>query len=219
MKKVKGIIFDMDGLIFDTETVYYQASQTTADKLGFPYSKAEYLKYLGISDEELWAAYHEVYAEFGSEKVQQFIDEAFAESNRMIANGEVAVKPGLFDLLTYLNEAQIPKIIASSNQRQVIDAILAVSDLQAEFPEIVSFENVKRAKPNPEIFELAAKRLGLAKDEILVLEDSPNGVLAAEAAGIPVIMIPDLIAPSAELREKTVAVLPSLSEVVTFLEK
>lgn len=218
MKKVNGVIFDMDGLIFDTEKLYYEGTKTVAERMDIPYEKETYLRFVGVADEVVWGHYHELYADFGKETVEQFIKGAYAEALQMIHDGRAELKPGVEDLLEYLNTRQIPKVLASSNNRKTIDLLLEKSGLKREFAEIISREDVHRAKPDPEIFELAAERLGTGKRETLVLEDSDNGVIAASRAGIPVIMVPDLIAPTVDLRERALRVFDSLAEVPQFLE-
>ncbi len=215
----KAVIFDMDGLLFDTEIVYYEASQMVADQMGFPYDKKLYLKYLGVSDEEVWANYHQIFASFGKNNVQKFINDAYEETIRRFSLGAVQLKPGVIELLDFLEEHRIPKVVASSNQRHIIELLLEKNQLTNYFETIVSAENVKRAKPDPEIFLLAHEYLGTKKQETLVLEDSKNGILAAASAEIPVIMIPDLLAPSEDLQQKTLAVLSSLHEVPGYLKK
>lgn len=215
----KAVIFDMDGLLFDTEIVYYEASQMVADQMGFPYDKELYLKYLGVSDEEVWANYHQIFASFGKNNVQKFINDAYEETIRRFSLGVVQLKPGVIELLDFLEEHRIPKVVASSNQRHIIELLLEKNQLTNYFETIVSAENVKRAKPDPEIFLLAHEYLGTKKQETLVLEDSKNGILAAASAEIPVIMIPDLLAPSEDLQQKTLAVLSSLHEVPGYLKK
>ncbi|EPM6850943.1 HAD family hydrolase [Enterococcus hirae] len=215
----KAVIFDMDGLLFDTEIVYYEASQMVADQMGFPYDKELYLKYLGVSDEEVWANYHQIFASFGKNNVQKFINDAYEETIRRFSLGAVQLKPGVIELLDFLEEHRIPKVVASSNQRHIIELLLEKNQLANYFETIVSAENVKRAKPDPEIFLLAHEYLGTKKQETLVLEDSKNGILAAASAEIPVIMIPDLLAPSEDLQQKTLAVLSSLHEVPGYLKK
>ncbi|EOE4934974.1 HAD family hydrolase [Enterococcus hirae] len=215
----KAVIFDMDGLLFDTEIVYYEASQMVADQMGFPYDKELYLKYLGVSDEEVWANYHQIFASFGKNNVQKFINDAYEETIRRFSLGAVQLKPGVIELLDFLEEHRIPKVVASSNQRHIIELLLEKNQLTNYFETIVSAENVKRAKPDPEIFLLVHEYLGTKKQETLVLEDSKNGILAAASAEIPVIMIPDLLAPSEDLQQKTLAVLSSLHEVPGYLKK
>lgn len=219
MKKVNGIIFDMDGLLFDTEQIYYDASQTVADQMGFPYDEALYDRFIGVSDEELWANYHEIFAAHGKEQVQQFIDESYGLALKTFMTTGAPLKPGAAELLDFLAAENIPRILASSNQRSVIDTLLKKAGLTSKFAAIVSSDDVKRAKPDPEIFQLALQKLATKADETLVLEDSHNGILAAAAAQIPVVMIPDRIPASEELTAKSQAVLPDLHSVINYLKK
>lgn len=219
MAKYEGIIFDLDGLLFDTERLYYQATQEIADFMKIPYDETIYHRYIGISDEELWPIYHEMYDDhFGIEKVDQFINRAFDRGVEMFENGEADLKEGVPELLNYLNQNKLAKVIASSNQRRLIDILLRKAGITDEFERIFSFENVKRAKPDPEIFNKAHQFLNLPKKDVLILEDSMNGVLAAHSATIDVIMIPDLVQPTPEVAKKTLHVLPSLLKIPTFLE-
>lgn len=218
MKKVKGIIFDMDGLLFDTESIYCEANLVVADKYDIPFTKDTYACFIGISDEEVWAELHKMYADHGEETVQKFIDESWGMAHDRFKTGEVDLKPGVHELLAYLEEKEIPRVLASSNVRPVIEILLEHAGIRDKFSDIISAEDVKFAKPDPEIFVIAAERLGMSGEDCLVLEDSKNGILAAEGAGVPVVMVPDIVPPTAELREKTEAVFTSLHDVIEFLE-
>lgn len=217
---IKGVIFAMDGLIFDTETLVYQATQRAADELQMTFGKEDYLRYLGISDEEYVQVAHSDYdKDYGEETVTEFIRRSYAYTKEMFDAGLVATKPGVAELLHYLEAQGIQRILASSNNRPEIERLLAQAALTQDFPVIVSAEDVHRAKPDPAIFLAAADLLQLPPHELLVLEDSANGVKAAIAAEIPVIMVPDLLEPDAELAGKTLAVLPDLHQVKEFLAK
>ena len=218
MKKVKGIIFDMDGLLFDTESIYCEANLVVADKYDIPFTKETYARFIGISDEEVWAELHKMFADHGEETVQKFIDESWGMAHDRFKTGEVDLKPGVHELLAYLEEKEIPRVLASSNVRPVIEILLEHAGIRDKFSDIISAEDVKFAKPDPEIFVIAAERLGMSGADCLVLEDSKNGILAAEGAGVPVVMVPDIVPPTAELREKTEAVFTSLHDVIEFLE-
>ena len=218
MKKVKGIIFDMDGLLFDTESIYCEANLVVADKYDIPFTKDTYARFIGISDEEVWAELHKMYADHGEETVQKFIDESWGMAHDRFKTGKVDLKPGVHELLAYLEEKEIPRVLASSNVRPVIEILLEHAGIRDKFSDIISAEDVKFAKPDPEIFVIAAERLGMSGEDCLVLEDSKNGILAAEGASVPVVMVPDIVPPTAELREKTEAVFTSLHDVIEFLE-
>ncbi|MGG5370063.1 HAD family hydrolase [Enterococcus sp. AZ196] len=218
MKKIKGIIFDMDGLLFDTESIYCDANLVVADKYDIPFTTETYARFIGISDEEVWAELHKMYADHGEETVQKFIDESWGMAHDRFKTGNVDLKPGVHELLAYLEEKDIPRVVASSNVRPVIEILLENAGIRNKFSDIISAEDVKLAKPDPEIFEIAAKRLGVDGADALVLEDSKNGILAADSAGVPVVMVPDILPPTDELKEKTEAVFTSLHEVIDFLE-
>lgn len=218
MKKVKGIIFDMDGLLFDTESIYCEANLVVAEKYGIPFTKETYARFIGISDEEVWAELHKMYADHGEATVQKFIDESWGMAHDRFKTGEVDLKPGVHELLTYLEKKGIQRVVASSNVRPVIEILLEHAGIREKFSDIISAEDVKWAKPDPEIFVIAADRLGIDGADGLVLEDSKNGILAAEGAGIPVVMVPDIVPPTDKLKEKTAAVFPTLHDVIDFLE-
>ncbi|MCB5951577.1 HAD family phosphatase [Enterococcus sp. BWT-B8] len=218
MNKFDGVIFDMDGLLFDTEMIYYDSSQKVADEMGFPYTKELYLQFLGVSDEEVWENYHRIYQDFGRETVDEFIRRSYADTISMFESGQVQLKEGVFELLDFLEESNIPKLVASSNVRPAIELLLENAGIRDRFHRIVSAEDVSRAKPDPEIFQKAVSFLGTHPEKTLVLEDSSHGVNAAYAAGIPVIMIPDLLQPDEDLKGKTLQIFDSLLDVPNYLK-
>ncbi|MGM0215112.1 HAD family hydrolase [Enterococcus sp. AZ109] len=219
MKEIKGVIFDMDGLIFDTEAIYYQAQQKAADNYNIPFDKELYQEYIGIADEEAWVSLHERFAEHGKETVQKFIDDSWGDAHQIFRSGEVDLKPGALELLQFLDEQGIPKVVASSNVRPVIETLLEHAGIRDKFQAIVSAEDVTLAKPDPEIFNIARELLGTSAEQTLVLEDAQHGVMAAISAGIPVIMVPDMIEPEEVLVKQTAAVLPSLHEVINYIQE
>lgn len=219
MKEIKGVIFDMDGLLFDSEAIYYQAQQMAADNHGIPFDKDLYREYIGVADEEAWVSMHERFAEHGKETVQKFIDDSWKDAHQTFRSGEVDLKPGVRELLQFLDEQGIPKVVASSNVRPIIEVLLEHAGIRDQFQVIVSAEDVTLAKPDPEIFNIAREHLGTAAEETLVLEDAQHGVMAAVSAGIPVIMVPDMIQPTEELAKQTAAVLPNLFEVITYIQE
>lgn len=218
MTKFDGIIFDMDGLLFDTEMIYYQSTQKIADQLGFPYSKELYLNFLGVSDEEVQENYHRIFKDYGKEKVTEFIDLSYADTIQEFEKGNVPLKKGAKELLVFLEEQNIPRVVASSNVRPAIELLLENAGIRSYFDTIISAEDVSRAKPDPEIFQKAVAHLQTENHRTLVLEDSEHGVTAAYQAGIPVIMVPDLLEPSEELKSKTLTVVESLYEIPSLIK-
>ncbi|HLQ75299.1 MAG TPA: HAD family phosphatase [Alloiococcus sp.] len=211
----KAIIFDMDGLMFDTEAIYYKANQKTADDIGLPFTKDFYLKYVGASDKDFFAG---MYKEFDEkEKIDRFVDESNAIAHEMLTAGHIDKKKGLIDLLDFIKEKELEAVIASSSEKWLVETITTNNDVREYFIDTVGGDEVKHAKPSPDIFLKALEKLDTKKEETLVLEDSLNGVRAAYEAGIPVIMIPDLLKPDKEAHEKAYAVLDNLSEVKKYL--
>lgn len=214
---VKGLIFDLDGLLFNTEEIYYESSQKVADEMQLPYSRKTYLKYLGLSDEELWGSYHRDFAEFGEKMVAEFIKKSYEETLHIFHEGDVPLKKGAQELLTWSQEQEIPCVIASSNNRKTIELLLERGELREFFGEIFSAENVTYAKPHPELVEKAATFFSAPKKDLVMLEDSLNGVTASFAAGVPVILVPDLLAPTPEMEKMASHILPDLLAVKNFL--
>ena len=219
MKNIEGVIFDMDGLLFDTELIYYQSTQKIADLMNFPYSKEIYLEFVGVSDKEVQENYHRIYKDFGKEKVDEFIQRSYDDTYQVFESGKVPLKEGVLELLDFLDQEEIPRIVASSNVRPAIELLLDGAGIKERFSGIVSSEDVTRAKPDPQIFRKALVNLGTRADSTLIFEDSFHGVTAADAAGIPVIMIPDLLAPTDEIKEKTLEIFESLTQVPAYLKK
>lgn len=183
MKPVSAVIFDMDGLIFDTERICYQIYLEAARTFGFQMTHSMYTSLCGRTEkgilDDLSRAYgpgHDVAA------WRAFVRERKAPA-RAALGGRVGKKPGLLELLCYLAERRIPYAIASSSTRDVIDSCLAGEYLAHAFPVIMDGSMVEHGKPDPEIFLRAADALGVDPGDTLVLEDSRAGIRAANAGG------------------------------------
>lgn len=218
MKQVKTVIFDMDGLMFATEEIYYKANQKTANHLGMEYSFETYAQFIGIDYEVEKAMMREFYTD------HQVLEEFFIKSKEVLEylflHGKIELKKGLIELLDYLQQEDIPAVVASSTERRLVDQLLDRLDVRDYFKAVVGGDEVEQAKPDPAIFNKAFSKTGIDnKEEALILEDSKNGVLAATSANIPVIMVPDMLAADAEVKEKTLAILPDLKAVIDFIDE
>jgi beta-phosphoglucomutase-like phosphatase (HAD superfamily) len=135
----------------------------------------------------------------------------------LVASGALGLKPGAEELLAFLDSTAIPKALATSSSRKKAMSTLAAVQMDERFDVVVTRTDVSRGKPHPDLFLRAASELGRTVDHCIALEDSYNGVRAAHAAGIRVIMVPDLLLPTAEMTNLSEAVLPDLFAVLDAL--
>lgn len=196
LPEIEGVLFDMDGLLFDSERLWDSLWPICCEKLNLPLPPDSFYRegrgMAGKNYEQLVQRY------YPDTDVQQIIHLLWAISEEGFAKG-VPVKPGAPELLAYLQNVGIPCIVASSSPRGTIEQCLRTAKLEHYFAGIVCGQDVKNSKPDPDIFLLAAQRLGVDIHHCLVLEDSPNGIRAGYAAGAVTIMVPDMIEPNAEI--------------------
>ncbi|WP_165443674.1 HAD family phosphatase [Olsenella sp. Marseille-P4559] len=179
---VSAVLFDMDGLTLDTESIGYEAYLRAGKRYGFQVNERLHMDVGGRTEPEIIAELRRV---FGDDKDivgwRAYINEQ--KDAILRERGRAGKKPGLLELICFLNEMRIPYALASSTKREKIHQLLATEHLIHAFPVIVSGDMVTHGKPDPEIFEAAATRLGVAPPETLVLEDSRAGIEAARAGG------------------------------------
>lgn len=207
---IDAVIFDLDGLIFDTERPIKRATLDAAIAVGFEMPEAFYQTLIGVPGAECDAL---VKAHFGS----GFPFEAFegacrAGIARALGEG-VAVKPGAAELLGELHARRMPLALATSSGRDHAERHLGAAELRRYFTAVATRNDVSRGKPHPDLFLKAADDLRLAPGRCLVLEDSHNGVRAAHAAGCLPIMVPDLLEATDEMRDLCVLIANDLHEV------
>ena len=216
-QQIKGILFDMDGLILDTEKLYCRFWQEAARVLGYPMTMEQAL---GMRSLNRYAGEAKLKSYFGEgisytevrEKRSELMD-AFVEKEG------VTTKPGIWELLAFLQENQIRTAIATSSPIGRTKKYLSSVHLENEFDAIVSGYMVEHGKPEPDIYVYAARQLGLKPENCIVLEDSPAGILAAYRAGCMPVMIPDLDEPDEETQKLLFAQAESLVQFREVLEK
>jgi HAD superfamily hydrolase (TIGR01509 family) len=192
-----GVIFDMDGLIFDTERVFMEQLAVAMAEEGYRLNRKVYCKSLGMSGKNLEKL---MLSEYGVDYPFYEMGKRARERVDMIAaTVGLTVKPQIPELLDDLKKKGVVCAVASSTHSDTVARYLTDAGLREYFSVIVGGEMVKRSKPEPDIFLLACERCGFKTDQALVLEDSENGVRAAVAAGISVICVPDLKMPEPEI--------------------
>ncbi|MFW8053878.1 HAD family hydrolase [Vagococcus fluvialis] len=220
MEKISGIIFDMDGLILDTEAIYCECNVSTAPKYGLKgFDKAYYKEEIGLSEEHAYQKYLSDFDYVSKESIDGFYKESRQKVKDIFDTSGAPLKPGVIELLDYLKEQDIPCVVASSNTTEMINQLLSKANLLPYFKGIVSGDEVTHAKPHPEIVEVALEKLGSPAAETVMLEDSLNGIRASFTAGVPVIMVPDLLEPTEEAIEKTHRIKADLFEVLAYIQK
>ncbi|MDB5473431.1 MAG: family phosphatase [Devosia sp.] len=206
----KAVIFDMDGTLLDTESVFRTIVFEVCTELGFEMTDAVHMGMVGSSHERTNQLLVEAY---GVSFPYSMFDERCRVIMRERSQGGVPVKIGARELIDELRERGIPTAVATSSRRVHADTHLGAAGLLDLFDTVVTRDDVIHPKPNPEPYLLAAQRLGVDPLQCLAIEDSYAGVQAGHAAGMQTVMVPDLVHPSEEIRALGIAVLESLEHV------
>ncbi|WP_061841272.1 HAD family hydrolase [Tetragenococcus halophilus] len=214
MKELKHqkeiFFFDMDGLLFDTEKLYYETRYQVLSKYGYSYSMKEHIRYIGRGFDD---TVYKLQKLTGDKKLgQKIFNESMALFQLAIEKGHLSLKKGALDFLTELNEKGKKCYITTSSSKKVAMRVLQIAKIEDFFCEIISGEEVCSNKPAPDIYLRALTIAQANKEETVVFEDAKSGVEAAIQAGINVIMIPDWVTPDEEDKRRTIAVAPSLYE-------
>lgn len=216
---VKAVIFDMDGLMVDTEIISYKAYCSFLKEYGVEHmTKQEYcICFAGKSlTNGLLYARDFFKVNYTIEDGENFFR---GREKELFHSDGVTLKPGLRELLDYLKENNIKMAMATSSNIERVHEILDPHDVLHYFTHIVCGEEVKHGKPAPDIFLKACEKLGVEVGDALVLEDSETGIQAAYSAHIPVICIPDMKTPDEPYKSMTTKILPSLHEVIDYLKE
>ena len=213
---ITAILFDMDGLVLDTEKLYTRFWQEAAHALGYPMTKEQAL---GMRSLNRGAGLAKMQSYFGNSVDYDAIRQKRIEMMDAFVEKEgVVLKPGIHELLEYLKLRGIKTAIATSSPIERTVLYLTSVGLEHSFDELVSGYMVEKGKPEPDIYLYAANALGVNPAECMVLEDSPAGILAAYRAGCHPVMIPDQDEPDTETQKLLYAKAESLSAVISLLE-
>lgn len=213
---IKAIIFDMDGLMIDSERVTFECYQERLKDMNLTMDEEFYKTLLGKPIKGIYQRFYDVYGnDFPIQNVIQDVHQLMAE--RFETEG-VPAKKGLVELLHYLKDNNYKTIVATSSNRDRVDKILAQAKITEFFDDSICGDEVTKGKPNPEVFLKSCQKLGVNVDEAIVLEDSEAGIQASYDANIKVICIPDMKYPEKQYEEKTFKILKDLTEVTAYLK-
>ena len=215
--KIKLVIFDMDGLMFDTEPIGAKCFKDAAREFGYIVDDEFQMGLIGMNVHDYVV---KVKAKFGDD-YPVFEVRALAKKMRMeyFYKHGLPIKPGLKELIGYLKEKGIRIAIASSSSIDLINEYLDLAKMVDIFDFFIGGDSVVHGKPDPELFLRALEHFNVSNNEALVLEDSTNGILASHKAKIPVICVPDLVVNGPEILALTYKTLPSLFEVKDEIER
>jgi HAD superfamily hydrolase (TIGR01509 family) len=208
--KTAAVIFDMDGLLFDTERLYIEQSRISEKEFGLAIPEEVHWEAIGKTLQDAQKVYAERYGR--DFPVEDFMHATKELVYRYIEENGLPVKPGALELLRELKDRGFCVILASSSPRWMIEKNLQLAGLTAFFDFTVSGEDVERGKPAPDIFLQAAALAGVDPGECVVLEDSNNGIRAAFAAGMRPVMVPDIKPPEPDVAEMVYRVCRDLTE-------
>lgn len=205
-----AVIFDMDGLIFDTEILYQEAFVAAAAHGGHDLPLTIIQSTVGVP----WAQSRVLLLEhMGADfPIDDYFTQVVVHFDLLSAT-QLRVKPGVVELLDLLDALALPRCIATSSSHMTVQNHLAAQGLTGRFPVVVAHGDYASSKPAPDPFLMAAHRLGVDPGLCLALEDSYNGVRSAAAAGMMTYMVPDLLLPTDDIRALCTGIVRDLHDI------
>ncbi|MCI8787760.1 MAG: HAD family phosphatase [Lachnospiraceae bacterium] len=212
---MKAVVFDMDGVLFDTEIVCMKAWMAVAERRGLSGMEEIFNQVIGLNANDSRLIVLKAYGEdFDYPGFRQEAAEFFQKDIR--ENG-LPVKPGVPEILEWLKGSGYKVGLASSTRSESVLSHLKQAEMEDYFSVVVTGDMIEHSKPRPDIYLLACSRLGVEPEQAYAIEDSPNGVRSAHAAGMWTIMVPDMIAPDEEMRRLSRVILKDMTEVMAYL--
>lgn len=217
MKKPEAVVLDMDGVIFDSEKCVIEAWKIVAEKYNIKDIENTCMACLGLNRE---AARQVMFEKYGSDfPYDTYKKEVSGLYEEKYGEGRLPIKPGVVELLEFLKKEKIKVALASSTKSAVVNRQLDGAGITRYFEKIICGDMIKKSKPHPDIFLEACLELSVNPKNAIAIEDSYNGIRSAYAAGMTVIMVPDIVQPDKEIKEKSAYVFDSLLNVIDFLKK
>lgn len=215
--KLELIIFDMDGLMFDTEKISFISWRNAAVQYGYQIDEEIFQKTIGanlMNTKDIYLRH------FGDNfPVEEIISERVRISEKIIALNGIPIKKGLYDLLDYLGKSNIKKAVATSTSRKRALNLLKLAGIHNCFNYVLCGDEIEKSKPDPEIFLKVSDKLGCSPQKSMVLEDSEVGIEAAYKAGMFPVMIPDMKEPNELTQSLIFKKMDNLLDVKYFLEQ
>jgi len=217
LRDKKFVFFDMDGILIDTEGLYYSARKEILAKYGLPFTKEDNQHYIAKGFPDTKRRLQEL---AGDPKLgAKIFDESMERYHDKVLAGEVTLKSGAIELLTYLQEHNIARYITSSSTKEILTLNAKNTGITDYFTGLISGDDVKNNKPAPDIYLHALDVTHAKPEDAVIFEDSNSGIESGLAAKIDVIIVPDLVQPKPELAKQAVAVLPNLKESIKLFEE
>lgn len=215
-KDFQAVVFDMDGVIFDSERLVIECWKETADKYGIADIERACIACLGVNATQTREIFKSFYGQ--DFPYDEYKSEMSALFHSRYDGGRLPTKPGVQELLCFLKERGIKVGLASSTRKAVVVQELTDAGLIQYFDVVVGGDMVTRSKPQPDIFLKACEELGVAPEDAFAIEDSYNGIRAAHAGALRPLMVPDLMPVTEEMQELAEAVFETLPDVREYLE-
>ena len=216
MWKIKGIIFDMDGVLVDTERISFKFWEKSFEKYGYKYSMDTHLSLIGRNNNSIRNILGETFGtEFPLDEICNYKSESMI---KYLLEEGTPLKIGVFELLDYLRENNYKIAVATSTHKERAIQRLESVGIKEKFDDMVCGDEIEHSKPNPKIFLKAAEKLGLKPEECIVIEDSPAGVEAGYKGGMTVINVPDMKMPDEEMKKYSSLICNNLLDVKEYLE-
>lgn len=213
---LKAVIFDMDGVIFDSERGVRDCWEVVAKRHGLKDIGLLCDRCAGTTYEETGKRFREFYGE--EVPYEEYKAECSALFHEKFDGGKLPIKKGVRELLEFLKENQVKLAVASSTREVTVIKWLEQGNLLSYFDKIVCGDMVKAGKPEPDIYVKACEELGVTGAGVFAIEDSYNGVRSANAAGIDVIMVPDLLPPTEEMKRTAHKIFEDLLLVMEYFK-